>query len=63
MTTKKRNRVVKRQQIATSVDIKLVSTMKRLSEQTRIPQSKLFDEALELLFEKHGIEIDEEVTE
>lgn len=62
MSNSKKIKLVNRQQIATSIDIRLVNTMNKLSEQTRIPKSKLFDEALELLFAKHGIEI-EEVTE
>jgi len=31
--------------------------MKKLSDTTRIPQSKLFDEALEDLFEKYDIDV------
>jgi hypothetical protein len=31
----------------------LIDKLTRLNEETRIPKSKLFDEALELLFEEH----------
>ena len=40
-----------------TVDTKLFDTLNELSKQTRIPKSKLVDEALKLLFEKHQIEI------
>ena len=43
-----------------TVDIKLFDTLNKLSKETRIPKSKLVDEALELLFEKHNIEIKKE---
>lgn len=46
-----------RKQYTMTVDIKLFDTLNALSEKTRIPKSKLVDEALELLFEKHNIEI------
>lgn len=62
MTTEKKKRRVNRVQTATSIDIRLLKTLDRLTQETRIPKSKLYDEALELLFEKHGVEI-EEVTE
>lgn len=51
---------IKRKQTATSIDIRLLNTLDKLAESTRIPKSKLYDEALELLFEKHGIEIVED---
>lgn len=43
-----------------TVDIKLFDTLNKLSKETRIPKSKLVDEALELLFEKHNIKIKKE---
>lgn len=43
-----------------TVDIKLFDTLNQLSKETRIPKSKLVDEALELLFKKHNIEIKKE---
>ena len=46
-----------RKQYTMTVDIKLFDTLNKLSKETRIPKSKLVDEALELLFEKHNIEI------
>ena len=46
-----------RKQYTMTVDIKLFDTLNALSEKTRIPKSKLVDEALELLFEKHNIEL------
>ena len=46
-----------RKQYTMTVDIKLFDTLNALSEKTRIPKSKLVDESLELLFEKHNIEI------
>ena len=49
--------LVNRQRTTTSIKKELVETMKQLSEKTRIPQSKLYDEALEDLFKKYGIEI------
>ncbi len=49
-----------RKQYTMTVDIKLFDTLNKLSKETRIPKSKLVDEALELLFEKHNIEIKKE---
>jgi len=43
-----------RVRIGNSVDSKLWEQMKTLSEETRIPISKLLDEAIVLLLEKHG---------
>lgn len=43
-----------RVQYATKVDKELKDTLIKLSELTRIPQSKLVDEALEDLFKKHA---------
>ncbi len=44
----------KRVQFATSIDKTLRDSLIELSKQTRIPQSKLMDEAIEDLLEKHG---------
>lgn len=38
----------------TMIDVTLKVTIEKLSEKTRIPQSKLFDEALEDLFKKYN---------
>lgn len=43
-----------RVQYATKIDKELKDTLIKLSELTRIPQSKLVDEALEDLFRKHS---------
>lgn len=43
----------KRVKWTTSVDPELLNRIKKLSEETRIPVSKLTDEALELLLLKH----------
>jgi ribosomal protein L31E len=40
--------------IGNSVNSKLWNGIRALSEETRIPISKLLDEALELLLKKHG---------
>lgn len=37
-----------------SVKIELLEKLKKLSDETRIPQSRLVDEALEDLLKKHG---------
>lgn len=44
----------KREPFATKVDSELRATLNKLSEVTRIPQSKLVDEALEDLFKKYA---------
>ena len=41
-------------QYSTSIKKELKDLLQVLSEETRIPQSKLIDEAIELLLEKHG---------
>lgn len=46
-----------RKQYTMTVDIKLFDTLNALASSTRIPKSKLVDEALELLFEKHNFKI------
>jgi hypothetical protein len=42
-----------RSQFASSIDNKLKDDLKKLSERTRIPQSKLLDEAIEDLIKKY----------
>ena len=42
-----------RTRIGSAIDIELYNKLKELSEKTRIPISKLLDEALEDLFKKH----------
>ena len=42
-----------RKRITTTLDKGLINKLDNLSKKTRIPKSKLHDEALELLFEKH----------
>ena len=42
-----------RTRIGSAIDTELYNKLKELSEQTRIPISKLLDEALELLLAKH----------
>lgn len=54
MNTAKRNLGLKtRIRFSTSLDKNLAQKLEELSEDTRISKSKLLDEALELLFEKH----------
>ena len=43
-----------REPFATKIDNKLKAKLAELSEQTRIPQSKLVDEALEDLIKKYA---------
>lgn len=42
-----------RTRIGSAIDTELYNKLKDLSKQTRIPISKLLDEALELLLKKH----------
>lgn len=42
-----------REKLTLSVDCELSRKLKKLSELTRIPASRLFDEAVEDLLEKH----------
>jgi len=42
-----------RTKLTTTIKNELVEKLDKLSENTRIPKSKLFDEALELLIKKH----------
>ncbi len=51
----KRNLGLKtRIRFSTSLDKDLASKLETLSEETRIPKSKLVDEAISLLLEKHS---------
>jgi predicted transcriptional regulator len=47
-----------RKAISTAIDIKLARALDNLSEETRIPKSKLLDEAIADLLKKHGKLID-----
>lgn len=40
-----------------TVDTDLVENLKDLSQKTRIPQSKLVDEAIELLLKNHNVRV------
>ncbi|EDT27317.1 ribbon-helix-helix domain-containing protein [Clostridium perfringens] len=52
-----RNKDLKtRIRFSTSVDIKLAEKLENLSSETRIPKSKLIDEAIELLLKNHNKE-------
>ncbi|MBU3208498.1 ribbon-helix-helix domain-containing protein [Clostridium algidicarnis] len=48
--------LVNRVRISNSIDKKLFIKLKELSEETRIPMSKLLDEAIEDLLKKHSTE-------
>ncbi len=43
-----------RKRFATTVDKKLLKKLDKLSEETRIPKSKLIDESIELLLKEHN---------
>lgn len=45
---------MERIRISSSIDPKLNEKLKKLSEETMIPQSKLLDKAIELLLEKYN---------
>ena len=45
-----------RQRYTSSLDNELVESLKKLSERTKIPQSKLLDEAIELILKKYGVD-------
>jgi len=47
----------KRKRFGTSLDPELIKTLDKLSDKTRIPKSKLIDEALEGLFKKYEDEL------
>ena len=42
-----------RKRVTTTLDKELLKRLDELSKETRIPKSKLFDEAIEDLLEKH----------
>lgn len=46
--------LVHRVRISNSIDKELYNKLKQLSEETRIPMSKLLDEAIEDLLNKHS---------
>lgn len=46
--------LVHRTRISNSIDKKLYDKLKKLSEKTRIPMSRLLDEAIEDLLKKHS---------
>lgn len=48
--------LVHRVRLGSSVDKKLDEELRKLSKQTRIPISKLLDEAIELVIKKHSAE-------
>ncbi len=41
--------------ISNAIDNRLFAQFEQLHQRTRIPKSKLLDEAIELLLQKHGI--------
>lgn len=45
--------LVNRERLCTSVNKELLNNLKQLSEETRIPMSRLLDEAIEDLLNKH----------
>jgi len=42
-----------RTKVTTTIKNELIDKLDKLNKETRIPKSKLYDEALELLFKKH----------
>lgn len=46
-----------RQRVTTSIDKALYKAFRELSDKTRVPQSKLFDEAIEDLLKKNGLSL------
>lgn len=46
-----------RERYSTTLRKDLVPAMEKLHSKTRIPKSKLFDEAVDDLLKKHGIEV------
>lgn len=48
--------LVHRVRLGSSVDKNLDKELRKLSEKTRIPISKLLDEAIELVLKKHSAE-------
>jgi hypothetical protein len=43
-----------RERYTNSIDIELLKKFKELSKETRIPQSRLLDEAIELILKKYN---------
>ena len=43
-----------REHYTNSIDIELLKKFKELSKETRIPQSRLLDEAIELILKKYN---------
>lgn len=54
MANSRQRQLKNRIRISSSIDINLNDKLKALSEETKIPISKLLDEAIELLLEKHN---------
>lgn len=52
-------RDITRKRVGMSVDRVLYEEVEKLSELTRVPKSRLIDEALEYLLQKYNIEIDD----
>lgn len=48
------NGLKNRQRYTNSIDNELIGRLKKLSNDTKIPQSKLLDEAIELVLKKYG---------
>ncbi|MFI3115027.1 MAG: ribbon-helix-helix domain-containing protein [Clostridia bacterium] len=49
-----------RKRFTSSIKNELVPLLDKLSKDTRIPKSRLLDEAIEDLLKKHGVEVTEE---
>ena len=54
MANSRQRELKNRIRISSSIDINLNNNLRDLSEQTKIPVSKLLDEAIELLLEKYN---------
>ena len=54
MANSRQRELKNRIRISSSIDINLNDSLRALSEQTKIPVSKLLDEAIELLLKKHN---------
>jgi ribbon-helix-helix protein len=50
----KNNRLVNRKKLGNAIDLALYNELDELQKETRIPKSKLLDEAIELLLKKYG---------
>lgn len=46
--------LVNRTRVSTSIDTKLVERLEEIHKATKIPKSKLYDEALEMLSKKYS---------